>query len=97
MNIVEELRERAVNARQEGNATAEADARYFETAAALIEKMAEALRSIELEAGAGIAGEPIYKGYPDHNSVPNGLRTVAHIKFSMIRECARDILKELGQ
>lgn len=84
MNIVEELRERAVNARQEGNATAEADARYFETAAALIERMAEALRPFA----------DGYKGREGWNDV--AYIGGSNICNGDLRR-ARDILKELGQ
>ena len=47
MKIVEELRERAANMWMEGNATVYDDPLYFNTAAALIERMAESLKPFE--------------------------------------------------
>jgi hypothetical protein len=47
------------------------------------------LTDVDAECTAAIGYEPIPKGYTAHEDVPNGLRTVSHIKLSMIQGYVR--------
>jgi hypothetical protein len=47
------------------------------------------LKDVDAECTAAIGYEPIPKGYTAHEDVPNGLRTVSHIKLSMIQGYVR--------
>ena len=59
---------------------------------ARVKELEEALRDVDAECTAAIAHVPIPAGYSNPDDVPNGLRTVYHIKFGMIREYARAAL-----
>jgi hypothetical protein len=50
------------------------------------------LRRIVAECNAAIEYEPLPKGYTHHDDVPALLRTVSHIKLSMIRGYAREAI-----
>jgi hypothetical protein len=77
----------------------EANAALIVTACNSHYELVEALKAVDAECTCAIAYEPLPKDFPrykTHDEVPNGLRTVAHIKLSMIREYARAALAKAG-
>lgn len=55
------------------------------------------LAEIDAECSAAIAGEPVPEAYRDTpDKCPAGLRTLSHIKFSMIRQAVRAAMAELS-
>jgi len=62
-------------------------------------KLREAIRSMNQEATIAIQAEPIpeFSQYSNHDDLPQGLRTHAHIKLAMLRATGRLALAETGE
>jgi hypothetical protein len=63
---------------------------------ARVKELEAALKDVDAECTAAIGYEPIPKGYTAED-VPNGLRTVSHIKLAMIRGYVRTALSQPTQ
>jgi hypothetical protein len=69
----------------------------IEALTARVKELEAALKDVDAECTAAIGYEPIPKGYTAHEDIPNGLRTISHIKLSMIRGYARSALSQSAQ